>query len=587
MHPSRAARAISASFSSWQPSASWRPSSCCRRPAARAQNFDVTPPSLQVANVDGTSLVIIYDELLDESSTPAASDYTVDIGGTDYSPSSVAVRGAEVALTLSTGASMGDTVALDYTKGTNPVKDLADNDAVAETSRPVTNHTGATNDRPEFSSEAITISVDENTPIMTAFGDPVAATDDDTGDTLTYSLPANVLLLFGIGTNTGQFSTFAPLDFEATSSYVVPLYVRDSKGPAGGADSIFDDSIKVTINVNDVNDAPSISGTPFPDVDENTTVVGTYTVSDPDPADTHMWSIDSDTSTEENQDGSLFEIHSTSGELSFKDAPDYETPGSLATTPSNTYQVTIKATDNGSPAQSDTFEVVINVIDVNEAPDITSTGSSHTSISKPEGTGPSDPLATYAADDPEDDTLTWTLDGVDAADFTITSAGVLRFQALTDYEDPRDDGTNNVYNVTVNVRDSKINTAGSTNGNADTDVDDSIDVVVTITNIDESGAVTLPGTITAGQPVTATLTDHDGTDQQRNMAVVAGGNGLRKLRRYLRSDLQPLHARGRGHWQVPEGRGVLHGPPRFRQVRNQRRVGPGGGGQQGPLLPLH
>ena len=184
-------------------------------PQARAQVFDATPPSLQVANVDGSSLVIIYDELLDESSTPAASDYTVDIGGTDYTPSSVAVRGAEVALTLSTGASMGDTVALDYAKGTNPVKDLAGNDAVAETNRPVTNHTGATNDRPEFSSETITISVDENTPIMTAFGDPITATDDDTGDTLTYSLPANVLLLFGVGTNTGQFSTFAPLDFES------------------------------------------------------------------------------------------------------------------------------------------------------------------------------------------------------------------------------------------------------------------------------------------------------------------------------------------------------------------------------------
>ncbi|MYE32456.1 MAG: hypothetical protein F4X80_07390, partial [Chloroflexi bacterium] len=212
------------------------------------QNFDVTPPSLQVVNVDGPSLVIIYDELLDESSTPAASDYTVDIGGTDYTPSSVVVRGAEVALTLSTGAASGDTVALDYTKGTNPVKDLAGNDAVAETNRPVTNHTGATNDQPEFSSETITISVDENTPIMTAFGDPVAAADGDTGDTLTYSLPDNVLLLFSVGTNTGQFSTFAPLDFESTSSYVVPLYVRDNKGPAGGADSIFDDSIKVTIN---------------------------------------------------------------------------------------------------------------------------------------------------------------------------------------------------------------------------------------------------------------------------------------------------------------------------------------------------
>ena len=464
------------------------------------QNFDVTPPSLQVVNVDGTSLVLIYDELLDESSTPATTDYTVDIGGSDYTPSSVVVRGAEVALTLSTGAASGDTVTLDYSKGTSPVKDLAANEAVAESNRPVTNHTGATNDRPEFSSETIAISVDENTPIMTAFADAVTATDDDTGDTLTYSLPANVLLLFGVGANTGQFSTFAPLDFESTSSYVVPLYVRDSKGPAGGADSIFDDSIKVTINVNDVNEAPTISGASFPDVDENTTTVRTYTASDPDAGSTLLWSIDSDTSVEENQDGSLFQIGQTTGELSFISAPDYETPGSMATPPANTYQVTIKVTDNGSPQQSDTFEIVVNVDNVNEPPDITTTGATFTSISKAEGTGPSDPLATYAADDPEDDTLTWTLSGPDEKDFTITSAGVLRFQALTDYEDPRDAGTNNVYNVTVEVKD--------TDGSA---VDDSIDVVVTITNIDEAGTVTLPGTITAGQAVTATLTDHDGT----------------------------------------------------------------------------
>ena len=120
----------------------------------------------------------------------------------------------------------------------------------------------------------------------------------------------------------------------------------------------------------------------------------------------------------------------------------------------------------------------------------------------------------------------------DEADFTINSSGELRFQALTDYEDPRDDDTNNVYNVTVQVRDSKVNTVGSTNGDADTDVDDSINVVVTITNIDEAGTVTLPGTITAGQAVTATLTDHDGTTSNVIVAVVAGGNGrLRKLRR--------------------------------------------------------
>ncbi len=48
-------------------------------PPARAQ-VDATAPLLLVANVDGTSLVLIYNELLNENSTPAASDFTVDIG---------------------------------------------------------------------------------------------------------------------------------------------------------------------------------------------------------------------------------------------------------------------------------------------------------------------------------------------------------------------------------------------------------------------------------------------------------------------------------------------------------------------------
>ena len=166
--------------------------------------------------------------------------------------------------------------------------------------------------------------------------------------------------------------------------------------------------------------------------------------------------------------------------------------------------MTVKVTDNGSPAQSHTFDVTVNVQDVNETPVITTTGSSHTSISKPEGTSTTEVLATYAADDPEDDTLTWTLSGADATDFTITrnsnGEGVLRFQHLTDFESPSDTGGNNVFNVTVEVKD--------TSGSA---VDDDIDVTVTVTNIDEAGTVTLPGTITAGSPVTATLTDHDGT----------------------------------------------------------------------------
>ena len=477
--------------------------------------------------MDGISLVLVYSELLNESSTPATSDYTVDIGGTDYTPSSVAVLGAEVALTLSTGAASGDTVTLDYTVGTNPVEDPAGNDAQALTSWSVTNHTGATKDRPEFSSDTITITVDENTPSLTAFGDPVAATDDDTGDTLTYELHSTVVPTFFIDTSTGQISVFGNLDFETTPTYVAPMYVRDSKTPTGDADTVWDDSIKVTISVNDLNEKPSIEDPDIATHPENTAIVATYTVDDEDTGDSHTWSVESDTSLEGNKDGALFQIGQTSGVLSFINAPDYETPMGAGLDPINGYEVIIKVTDDGTPAMGDTLEVAFSVTDVNEEPHITSTGSSHTSISKPEGTSTSEVLATYAGDDPEDDTLTWSLTGDDMGDFTITKNadgdGELAFKAVPDFENQADMDMNNVYNVTVEVKDGK-DPQGSTDNMT---VDDSINVVVTVTNIDDAGAVTLPGTITAGQAVTAMLTDPDGTTSseswQWSKSDTAGG----------------------------------------------------------------
>ena len=257
-------------------------------PHAVAQS-DNTAPLLLAANVDGTSLVLIYGELLNESSTPTTTDYSVVVGtATAANPSSVVVLGAEVELTLSTGATMGAAVTLDYTAGTNPVEDPAGNNAQDLTGSSVTNHTGATNDRPEFPSDTITITVDENTASLTAIGDPVAATDDETGDTLAYQLNSPATPTFIIDTSTGQISVFGILDFETRSSYVAPMYVRDSKTPAGDSDLLWDDSIKVTINVNDVNEPPAISGLVTANIDENTTTIGTYTVTDPDPSDTHL-----------------------------------------------------------------------------------------------------------------------------------------------------------------------------------------------------------------------------------------------------------------------------------------------------------
>ena len=69
---------------------------------------------------------------------------------------------------------------------------------------------------------------------------------------------------------------------------------------------------------------------------------------------------------------------------------------------------------------------------------------------------------------------------------------------MPNFEAPKDVGKDNVYNITVVATDSDGQT-------------DEMDVIVTVTNVEEAGTVTLsPLQPRIGSPVTATLTDVDG-----------------------------------------------------------------------------
>ena len=70
----------------------------------------------------------------------------------------------------------------------------------------------------------------------------------------------------------------------------------------------------LTVQVDDINEAPTIDGGPTAsnvNVPENTTPVATYTATDVDELDTLTWSVDTA------NDGGLFQIGESSGELSF------------------------------------------------------------------------------------------------------------------------------------------------------------------------------------------------------------------------------------------------------------------------------
>ena len=111
------------------------------------------------------------------------------------------------------------------------------------------------NRSPRFTEGASTSrSVPENTSAGASIGGPIAARDPN-GDTLTYSLGGTDLASFAIVASSGQLQTRAALDFETRNTYAVTVSVRDGKNSAGNPDSGTDDTIGVSINVTDVNEA--------------------------------------------------------------------------------------------------------------------------------------------------------------------------------------------------------------------------------------------------------------------------------------------------------------------------------------------
>ena len=113
-----------------------------------------------------------------------------------------------------------------------------------------------TNAAPTFADTTLTRSIAENTAADANVGAVIpAATDTDTGDTLTYSMEGTDAASFNFNATTGQITTKAGVtyDFETKSSYSVTIKVSDQ------TDS---DTVAVTINLTDVNEPPSAPAAP-------------------------------------------------------------------------------------------------------------------------------------------------------------------------------------------------------------------------------------------------------------------------------------------------------------------------------------
>ncbi len=187
----------------------------------------------------------------------------------------------------------------------------------------------------------------------------------------------------------------------------------------------------VTVNVTDVNEAPVIEAATF-SVAEDKTAIGTVPASDPED-DALSYAIiggDPDALFEFDVDGNL--------KIAAGKSLDYET--------TQQHVLQVEVTDTGG--LSDTAEVIVNVGDVNEVPEIVTAAFSVDENQTYVGT--------IEASDPENDILTFALtgNGDDDDKFSIDPAsGALSFLNAPDFETLTDADGDGVYEVGVSVDD--------------------------------------------------------------------------------------------------------------------------------------
>ena len=106
-----------------------------------SHKVDGVAPALADAEVKSEELTLTFGEGLDRDPKPAGDDFAVTADDSTLGVTAVTMRTSDVALTIDPAVTPGQTVSLAYTPGTNPIRDQAQNPAIALTNLTVRNNT--------------------------------------------------------------------------------------------------------------------------------------------------------------------------------------------------------------------------------------------------------------------------------------------------------------------------------------------------------------------------------------------------------------------------------------------------------------
>jgi len=340
-----------------------------------------------------------------------------------------------------------------------------------------------------------------------------------------------------IGTFTGGTNGFTPLviTFNASSSATsVQAVMRNityenvSEDPSTSARTVrfvltdgdggTSNTETETINVGAVNDSPVITSngggaTASINIAENSTVVTTVTSSDVD-GGTPSYSITG------GADQAKFSINSSTGELTFQAAPNFENPTDADT--DNVYEVTVQVSDGAGGTDSQAISVTVTDVDEFDVGAVTDSNATANAVDENAANGTLVNLTAYATDDDgTNNTITYSLDDDANGRFTIDgSTGVVTVADGTQLNRESDashditvratsaDGSSSTETFTITVNDvDEFDVGAVTDSNA------------TANSVDENAA---NGTVVN---ITASASDADATTNTITYSLDDDANG--------------------------------------------------------------